>query len=102
MKTKMTIPAGKIPHQREDIVVKEQYPEIKVDKLFYYNPLREGKYKDVPQEVIILVSTMWHKKLFYEWFVVEGNLTHHEENEEIAIVGYLKQKIHENINKYGI
>jgi len=101
MKTKMTIPPGKIPHQKKDIVVKEHYPDIKVDKFLYYDPFREGKYKNIPQEVVILVSTMWHKKLFYEWFTVEENVSHHEENSEIAIVGFLKQKIKENINKYG-
>jgi len=101
MKTKITIPAGKVPHQKEDIIVKEQYPNIKVDKLFYYNPARETKYKDIPEEVIILVSTIWHKKLFYEWFTVIGNLTHHEKNAEISIVSVLKQKLDENISKYG-
>ena len=102
MKTKMIIPTQSVPHQKEDILVKEQYPEVKVDKFIYYNPFREGKYKDVPEEVVILVSTMWHKKLFYEWFTIKLNISHHEENEEIAIVEYLKQKIYKNINKYGI
>lgn len=100
-KTSMTIPKGKIPHQKEDILVKEQWPEFKIDKFLYYDPFREGEYADIPREVIILVSTIWHKKLFYEWFTVSENISHHEDNAEIAIVGLLKQKIHENINKYG-